>query len=744
MTSSSWRIRMTQILLGAVIVIVLVVVRGTKAGNEPAHLTKDWSQRHLVFSPPRTMAQRIRLMSNPRYMAQLIRRNAEQPGGIALSRWRHATGKPNSLHTDWSQYLGYNGDTTATTIAPATAGAGNYPAKYSYDATTANCADVAPAIPDFVVYNTGLTGSATAVAAVDLATVNSEPAANDQLEFYISPAVNLSLFAEVEASPTTNGTGLGTYPIDPDLTTEAANIAAAINLTGNGSLVGVSATSAGNVVTVAATTPGTSGNSIFTPATSASITWSSADVPSSFEDGGTGIPSIMAFDNLYSTCPSSVDVPVPTSFWSFDTGGQVLTSPTLSGDGTQVAFVQNVGATSNLILLKWSATSGANFPTTLTSQASAAAYQTCAVPCMFSIPFSTANGGTATVDSNSSPFYDFTNDALYVGNDNGFVHKFSPVFNGPAAEITSTSGPNLWPASVSPGNILTSPVFDDFDGTVYVADNTGVLYRVDSTIGGGAGGVVSSAVLGTNGIQDPPVVDETSGDVYVFVQGDEGATTGKRAGVFQFGGAFTTGSTGTEAIVSSDSTLQTTAFHAGDFDNTYYNSPNATGNLYVCSTNGGLTALWQIPIIAGVMGAPVAGPTISSANVACSPVTEFFNPNITSVADPTGTDFIFLSVTGSSVTGTSTTGNPVNCPAATTGCLMSFDITSPAGWNTTSKSTSATAAESGGTSGIIVDGSSSTGGASQVYLSPLGNGNCTADWPGIGGCAVQASQSGLD
>jgi hypothetical protein len=504
--------------------------------------------------------------------------------------------------------------------------------------------------------------------------------------------------------------------------------------------VGVSATSAGNRVTVSATTPGTLTGIYTGPTGSGSVTW---NFPY-FLDEGTGIPNIVAYDNLYSTCPSNQYVPIPTSFWSFNTGGQILTSPILSGDGTQVAFVQNVGLTSSLVLLKWAANTGPNFPVTLTSQATAADYQTCVAPCMFSIPFSTSNGATAAIDSNSSPFYDYRNDALYVGNDGGFLHKFSPVFIGLAAEVISTSGPNLWPASVSPNNVLTSPVSGDGESIVYVADNTGVLSRVDSTIGGGAGGIVSSGVLGTNGIQDSPTLDGTTGEVYVFVQGDEGVTTGKRAGVFQFGGEFAAGSTGAEAVVSSDSTLQTSALHAGDFDNIYYNSPDATGNLYVCSTNGGVTALWQIPITSGVMGTPVAGPTISSANIACSPVTEFFNPNITSVADPSGTDFIFLSVTGSSVTGTSTTGNPVKCPAATSGCLMSFDITSPAGWNTTSKSTSATAAESGGTSGIIIDGSSSAGGASQVYFSPLGSGDCTSDWQGIGGCAIQASQSALD
>ena len=55
---------------------------------------------------------------------------------------------------------------------------------------------------------------------------------------------------------------------------------------------------------------------------------------------------------------------------------------------------------------------------------------------------------------------------------------------------------------------------------------------------------------------------------------------------------------------------------------------------------------------------------------------------------------------------------------------MSFDITDPLTWGTT-KSTAATATVTGGTSGIIIDNSSSAGGASQVYFTPLSNQLCT-------------------
>jgi hypothetical protein len=179
-------------------------------------------------------------------------------------------------------------------------------------------------------------------------------------------------------------------------------------------------------------------------------------------------------------------------------------------------------------------------------------------------------------------------------------------------------------------------------------------------------------------------------------------------------------------LVSNSLTNPVSAMFIGTFDDAYYTS-GGTGNLYACGTSGTVNALWQIPITAGVMGSPVLGPAVTSVDGSCSPITEFLNGT---------TDRMFLSVTGNAVTGT-----PISCPFVA-GCIMSFDITNPATWGTT-KSTAATALVTDGTSGIIIDNSSSAGGASQVYFTPLSDQPCTTSG-GTGGCAIQASQSGLD
>ncbi len=58
------------------------------------------------------------------------------------------------VHGDWSENMG----------SGASVGAGNYPAKYSFSTSTANCASAAS--PDFVVFSTGLQSSGTVASIV--------------------------------------------------------------------------------------------------------------------------------------------------------------------------------------------------------------------------------------------------------------------------------------------------------------------------------------------------------------------------------------------------------------------------------------------------------------------------------------------------------------------------------------------------------------------------------------------------
>ena len=57
--------------------------------------------------------------------------------------------------------------------------------------------------------------------------------------------------------------------------------------------------------------------------------------------GGSTQANIIAYDNIYSGCPTA-SVPVPNVYWSYHTGpGSVVTSSVLSLDGTKVAFIES-------------------------------------------------------------------------------------------------------------------------------------------------------------------------------------------------------------------------------------------------------------------------------------------------------------------------------------------------------------------------------------------------------------------
>jgi hypothetical protein len=500
------------------------------------------------------------------------------------------------------------------------------------------------------------------------------------------------------------------------LTSIAANFATAVAAEASATGVPVTASSTGAVATVTASAAaaGSLGDGVALTETLSNFVWNHATL-----QGGVGQASIVAYRNLYTSCGGTV----PTTAWSYFTGGTIQTSPALSLDGTQVAFVQSSsGGVANLVLLKWAnASSTAGSPVTLTTS-TAAAYRACVAPCMLTLPFSGGHN-----DSNSSVYYDYTGDVIYVGDDNGELHKFTSIFNGGTpAEFTTAPWPV--PLTNSTGMQTTSPVFainnGIYIGTGRISNGSGIggyFYRVDPT----TGAQISSAQIANDpGINDGALVDPSAGQVYVSVSTDNTNDCNFDAdcsAVFQFGTAFAAASSGNEAeLGSGNGFFGTVQMFAGDFDNTYFNSSDPpTGNLYACGNTGGRPILYRIHIAANVMAAPVTGPALTSAAATCSPITEADNGTV---------DLIFVNVQGH--------GSPGACGGG--GCIMSFDVTS----GTLPGAPTSSLAENGGTSGVIIDTlGAAAAGSNQVYFSPLGTGQVC---PSAAGCAIQASQSGLN
>jgi len=534
--------RFTCISLAGIALITLALAiasRGAESSRTGIPLPTDWSHSHLIFSQPRSAEQAERMARDPRYWQQLQRQNqrlmmpvqaagASRTVGFGLmpiSPKASASGK--RLHRDWAEDLGTG----------ASVGAGNYPAKFSFDTTIANCGD--STTPDFVVYSTGLAGTG-------------------------------------------------------------------------------------------------------------------------------GQASIVAYDNLYSGCTGTK----PSVYWAYNTSGSssgaILTSPVLSRDGSQIAFVQTNGVgAGSLVLLKWVASNAdtVGHPGTPAS-VGLSQYRNCpAPPCMTTITLRDAVGtGVTTDDTTSSVFYDYSNDIAWVGDSRGWLHKFTGVFLGTPAEVRIT-----WPVQVNAGVPVSSPVYDHNAGNVLLGDAGGFLYRVSAT----TGAVTASAELDFGaGIVEGPIIDVANGRVYVFASSDgSGSCAGGTvdcAAVYQISATFAAGSTGSEVTVG-----DSTAFgvstpnpeYIGAFDSAYFNSADATGNLYVCGNTGANPTLYQIPIVAGALpasglGLAITTLTATSSTAVCSPVTDILNPN----SSGGSTEHLFVSVQGN--------GRPTAC--APNGCILNF------------------------------------------------------------------------
>jgi hypothetical protein len=525
----------------------------------------------------------------------------------------------------------------------------------------------------------------------------------------------------------TNGTTTATtFAIDGTAATAVTNLTSAINNAGNAT-VGVTATASGNVVTVTANATGTSGNSITAADTLSNFSWNS----SSFYGGVSAQPSIIAFNQLYSTQGSAgglCNQNGPSVMWSYntnpsgDTTGTNVTSPVLSIDGKKVAYVEtrtNGNGGSILHILQWKASQG-TLTTPVAPNQIVTAWGSCTAgnSCIVNNTF-----GNAQPDTGSAPFYNYSTDILYVGDDNGVLHKFTPIFSGTPAEVT-TGG---WPFTVHSATALSSPVFDGGSGNIYVTDAGGRLSyvrEVGSTVG--ACGSGSPPCLGSTNITltgadltDGPIVDSSAGRVFIF--GNDSTNGGTVEQVSTALGNPVTVNVGGMGHPGSP-------IHSGAFDSAYLSGSFTTGHIFVCGkniTNNDHPAIHRIGFASsGVMNSTSDGnlDLVGGSGEECSPVTEILNG---------ATDRIFFSVADQS--------NQTGCGGA--GCIMSIDLGGT--WPPTTV-THAVAA-SGGTSGIIVDNVSGSSQASNIYFTFLSNSTSGITCNGTAnvGCAVKLTQSAL-
>ncbi len=439
-----------------------------------------------------------------------------------------------------------------------------------------------------------------------------------------------------------------------------------------------------------------------------------------------GQANVVAFNNLYtgtgsSSCPygpqtpPTTDYTQPTFLWSYEAGsaGSAL-SPTLSLDGTKVAFIET-STPAYFDVLTWVAGQGtdATHPVVPGSGGSSLV--------RLSYTTSAATGCNASAgNSNSSPYIDYGSDSAYIAANNGILYRITGVFKGtPTVAYCIT---------VKANKDLTSPVYDEITNQVFVSDGLSVYSYTPGASSFTAGGSIVVASTGTDPLILSPIVDTTNGFVYVFSANGSG-TNKNNSVISQINLALTSqvqgaiGPTGTPFILD------------GDFDNAYFTSgpDSGAGTVYVCGAQTGAGAkpgLYGFSFSSpdGIMNStPVLSNNqningASNPNGSCSPLLDFFDGT---------TDRLFVG-TGSY--------------NATTGANLVTE------WNTTARITSSSTTPNatasgywGGTSAFSVDNVSPDPQTTSIYFGTLNtppSGGTTPCGTGVY-CAVKLTQNGL-
>ncbi|HWY58744.1 MAG TPA: hypothetical protein VNZ03_30045 [Terriglobales bacterium] len=460
--------------------------------------------------------------------------------------------------------------------------------------------------------------------------------------------------------------------------------------------------------------------------------------------------NLVGINNLYTTGTSPCNGGSPWVAFAYNTvtqtGGQIKTSPTLSTDGTKVAFIESTAGASYfhvLVLPNPIPTPPAQSGNVL----SPLTPTTCTTPttpgCMTTLTIES----TAT-NSNSSPWVDYHTDTAYVGADNGVVYKITPVFGGGAPALVSTGG---WPVTVSTqtNKVLTAPVVDDTAARIFIGDGYGYLYGVNLTNPGTSMAQVTVGWVGHGagtGVVDPPIAvtdsaNSATDQVFVFtgcstVLGIGGAVSQIPAN-FTSSTTLTTSNTVDMGSASGTGDCTTGNLHSGAFDNAFWLNGSTSGHLIACGFVSGTSTKKLIPSNPKMYFFPFATHVITSTGSSnfvvnntigdeCSPLTEFYDGT---------TDRLFFGV-GSSTDGfleSSTITTSLTTPNCT-GLPTSSCVSSPSAL--------------GGTSGIVIDNQVSNGGT-NIYFSTIAPGSVNSQKCNVSGgtanpyCAVRLTQSAL-
>jgi hypothetical protein len=455
--------------------------------------------------------------------------------------------------------------------------------------------------------------------------------------------------------------------------------------------------------------------------------------------------NLVGINNLYTEASPQCNSGNPWVAFAYNTannGGQIRTSPTLSTDGTKVAFVESTATASYfhvLVLPNPIPTPPAQVGTVRSPQNPTSCAMPTVAGCMTTLTIASAT------NTNSSPWVDYNTDTAYVGADNGVLYKISSVFGGGAPTLVNNAD---WPVTVSTqaNKVLTNPVVDVSSGRIFLGDGQGYLYAVSLTSPAktfAAQQTVGWAGHGAGtGIVDPPLVvndpaNPATNQVFAFTGCSQVLTIG--GAVSQLPANFTTGEPTTANTVDLGSATGAgdctgSNVHSGMFDNAFWLNGSTSGHMIACGfvQSGGIPSnprMYFFPFAANHLITSTGSSSFVVNNTRgdeCSPLTEFFNGT---------TDRLFFGV-GSTTDGfleSSTITTSLTVPTCT-GAPTASCVTAPS--------------VLGGTSGIVIDNQLSNGGT-NIYFTTRAHGSVNGQRCRVSGgaanpyCAVKLTQAGL-
>jgi hypothetical protein len=471
--------------------------------------------------------------------------------------------------------------------------------------------------------------------------------------------------------------------------------------------------------------------------------------------------NLVGINNLYTNAVPACNSGSPWVAFAYNTatqtGGQITTSPVLSRDGTEVAFVESTAGGSYfhvLVLPNPIPVPPAQTGTVLSPQTPTSCTTPTTAGCMTSLTIE-----TAATNSNSSPWVDYNSDTAYVGADNGLLYKITPVFGGGAPALISTGG---WPVTVSAAaqtnKILTGPIEDVGSGRIFVGDGYGYLYAVSVASPGGTyaarlaigwvydGSTDGSGGAGTGVVDSPIVITDPANpainQVFAFtgcsiVEGIGGAVTQLPAN-FTSSTAVSAANTVDLGSGSGNGDCTGGNLHSGTVDNAFWLNGSTSGHMITCGFVSGTAGAPLKPSNPKMYFFPFASNVITSTGDStfivnttkgdeCSPLTEFYNGT---------TDKMFFGVGG-------TTDGHIESSTITS------SLTTPSCAAPPSSSCVVAPSALGGTSGIVIDNLLSNGGT-NIYFTTLSPGSVNSQKCNVTGgtanpqCAVKLTQSGLN